>query len=132
MVLAAKEWGWSPTAMIRDAKNPHKHHPADYNFALAVKTLLDEKCPHCGVPIWYAFSTNPDIGFKLKTVKCEACVYKADNEPEAKDKGPGESHIVYAVPDDPDGELPPRSDYYERERKKHLAEHEAKLEAEAA
>lgn len=129
MVLTAKEWGWSPTAIIREAKNPRKPHPADYNFALAVKKILDEKCPHCGVPIWWAFSSNPDIGFKLKTIKCEACVYKAEHEPEKKD--PGESHLVYAVPDDEEGELPPRSDYFERELKAHMAEHERELKRRA-
>lgn len=131
MVLTAKEWGWSPTAIIRGAKNPHKHHPADYNFALAVKTLLDEKCPQCGVPIWWAFSSNGDIGFKLKTICCEACLFKAENEPEGKDKKPGESHIVYAVPEDGAEELPPRSDYYEREREAHMAEHERELKRKA-
>jgi len=132
MVLTAKEWGWSPTAIIREAKNPRKPHPTDYNFALAVKTILEEKCPHCGVPIWWAFSGSGDIGFKLKTIKCEACVYKAENEPEAKDKKAGESYVVYAVPDDEDGgELPPRSDYFERERKAHMAEHERELKRKA-
>jgi hypothetical protein len=124
MVLTAKDWGWSPTAVVRDAKDPHKHHPADYNFAHAVKTLLDEKCPACGVPIWYAFSTNSEIGFKLKTVTCHACAHKKEHEPKAEDQKPGESYVVYAVPEDGFEELPPRSDYFEREMRAHLAEHE--------
>jgi len=130
MVLTAKEWGWSPTAIIRGAKNPHKHHPMDYNFALAVKTLLDEKCPACGVPIWWAFSNNGDIGFKLKTICCEACKFKDDEAPEAKDRKPGESQIVYAVPDGA-GQLPPRSDYFEREMKAHALEHQRELKRKA-
>jgi len=131
MVLTAKEWGWSPTAIIRDAKNPHKHHPADYNFALAVKTLLDEKCPACGVPIWWAHSSNPDINFKLKTIQCESCLFKAENEPESKDKKPGENHVVFAIPEDGVDELPPRSDYLERAQKAHMAEHEKELKRRA-
>lgn len=131
MVLTAKEWGWSPTAIIRGAKNPHKHHPADFNFALAVKTIMDEKCPACGVPIWYAFSSNESIGFKLKHIKCEACTFKAENEPESKDKKPGESHVVYAVPVDGFEELPPRSDYLERAARQHMAEHERELKRRA-
>lgn len=131
MVLTAKEWGWSPTAIIRDAKDPHKHHPTDYNFALAVKTLVDEKCPHCGVPIWWGHSSNGDIDFRLKTLKCEACLFKAENEPEAKDKKAGESHVVYAVPDEGVEALPPRSDYLERERKAHMAEHARELKRRA-
>jgi hypothetical protein len=127
MVLTAKEWGWSPTAVIREAKNPLKHHPADYNFALAVKTILDEKCPHCNVPIWWGHSSNGDIGFKLKTIQCEACLFKSENEPESKDKKAGEHQIVYAVPEDGVPDLPPRSDYLERQHKAHMAEHEKEL-----
>jgi hypothetical protein len=127
MVLTAKEWGWSPTAVIRQAKDPRKPHPADYNFAHAVETLLEEKCPKCGVPIWYAFSTNSEIAFKLKSITCQGCLHK---ETETKDQElkPGESHVVYAVPadaeDDPEAKLPPRSDYFERAAKEHAAEHE--------
>ena len=131
MVLTAKEWGWSPTAIIRQAKNPRKPHSTDYNFALAVKTIMDEKCPHCGVPIWYGHSSNGDIGFKLKTIKCEACLFKSENEPESKDKKAGEHHVVYAIPEDGVEELPPRSDYLERAAKAHAAEHAAELKRKA-
>ena len=131
MVLTAKDWGWSPTAVLRQAKDPRKPHPADYNFALAVKTIMDEKCPHCGVPIWYGHSSNADIGFKLRTLRCEACLFKSENEPEAKDKKAGESHVVYAVPDDGVEALPPRSDYYEREARAHQLAHEAELRRKA-
>jgi hypothetical protein len=127
MVLTAKEWGWSPTAVIRGAKNPTKHHPADYTFALAVKTLLDEKCPACGVPIWYAFSTDSAIGFKLKTITCHACAHKEQNSPEHKDKKAGESHVVYAVPEDGYDSLPSRGDYFKRAQREHQLEHEREL-----
>ena len=127
MVLTAKEWGWSPTAVIRGAKNPHKAHPADYNFAQAVQMLLEEKCPSCGVPIWWAFSTNPDIGFKLKTITCYGCQHKETEGPEYKDKKPGESQVVYAVPGEDTDELPSRKDYFDRQMKAHMAEHEREV-----
>lgn len=132
MVLTAKEWGWSPTAVIRGAKNPHKHHPADYNFAHAVKTLTEEKCPQCGVPIWHAFSTDNTIAFKIKTITCNSCAHKAEHEPDHKDKKAGESQVVYAAPEDGFDELPSRADYYERAHKEHVhdAEREAKRRAE--
>lgn len=130
MVQTAKEWGWSPTALIRGAENPRKHHPADYNFALAVKTLLDQKCPQCGVPIWYAFSSNPDVGFKLKTIKCHGCIHKA-TETKDQEQKPGVSHVVYPVPADDSEELPPRSDYFEREARAHQLEHQRELERKA-
>ena len=130
MVLTAKEWGWSPTAVIRAAKDPRKHHPADYNFAHAVKTLLDEKCPQCGVPIWWAFSTNSEVGFKLKTITCQGCLHK-ETETKDQERKPGESKIVYAVPADDGDALPPRRDYFEREMKAHIAEHERELKRKA-
>lgn len=131
MVLTAKEWGWSPTAIVRGAKNPHKHHPADYNFALAVATLLEEKCPACGVPIWYAFSTDNSIEFKLKAVTCHACEHK-ELETKDKEKQPGESQVVYAVPVDGFDELPSRQDYYERAAREHQREHELELKRKAS
>lgn len=130
MVLTAKEWGWSPTAVIRGAENPHKHHPADYTFALAVKTLLDEKCPACGVPVWYAFSTNNSIAYKLKTITCNSCAHK-EIETKDKEKKPGESQVVYAVPELGFDELPPRSDYFERAQREHMLEHTRELKLRA-
>jgi hypothetical protein len=76
------------------------------------------------VPIWWAFSTNSDIAFKLKTITCHSCAHKEQEGPEHKDKKPGESHIVYAIPEDGVEELPSRGDYFEREAKAHMAEHE--------
>jgi uncharacterized Zn finger protein (UPF0148 family) len=131
MVLTAKDWGWSPTAIIRGAKNPRKAHPADYNFALAVHTLLEEKCPQCGVPIWWAFSTDSAIGFKLKTITCHACAHKDKNSPEHKDKKAGESQVVYAAPEDGFDELPSRANYFERAQKEHALEHQREMKRKA-
>jgi hypothetical protein len=128
MVLTAKEWGWSPTAIIREAKNPHKHHWADYNFARAVKTLTDEKCPACGVPIWHAFSSDNTMEFKLKTISCYSCQHKDENGPKQEDKKAWENQVVYAVPVDGYDELPSRSAYFEREAKAHMAEHQREME----
>jgi hypothetical protein len=131
MVLTAKEWGWSPTAVIRQAKDPRKPHPADYNFARAVATLLEEKCPQCGVPIWYAFSTNSDISFKLKTITCYGCQHKETEGPEHKDRKPGETQLVFAVPGEDAEELPPRRDFFERQAREHALEHQRELERRA-
>jgi uncharacterized Zn finger protein (UPF0148 family) len=131
MVLTAKEWGWSPTAIVRGADNPHKHHPADYNFAHAVATLLEEKCPACGVPIWYAFSTDSSVGFKLKDITCYACEHK-ESQTKDQDKKPGVSQVVYAVPEDGFDELPSRGAYYERAAKEHQREHELELKRKAS
>lgn len=73
------------------------------------------------MPIWYAFSSNSDIGFKLKTISCYSCAHKKENEP--KEPKPGESQLVYPIPVDGVEALPPRSDYFEREAAAHMAEH---------
>lgn len=129
-VLTAKEWGWSPTAILRHATDPHKHHPLDYVFALAVDTLESEKCPHCGVPAWHAYAEDNSIMFKRKEVKCEACAHEGR---ESKDEklDPGVRMVVYAVPE-PGFELPGRREFYEREHAKALkaAEREAAKQAE--
>lgn len=131
MVRTAKEWGWSPTAIIREAKNPHKPHWADYNFALAVQTIEDESCPQCGVPIWYAMSSDNTIAFKMKTITCYSCQHKDEHGPKSEDKKAGESQVVYAVPEDGYEELPSRKSYYEREAKAHMAEHVKEMERRA-
>lgn len=86
-------------------------------FALAVDTLESEKCGHCGVPAWHAFSDDNTIAFKRKEVKCEACAYEGR---ESKDEklDPGVRMVVYAVPEEGFEALPGRSDYYKREHAK--------------
>jgi hypothetical protein len=124
MVLLAKEWGWSPTAVLRGAKNPHKFHPADYNFANAVQTLTDEKCPSCGVPVWHGMASDNSIAFETKTITCYSCAHKAEHEPDPKDRKPGESTVVFAVPELGFDELPSRKAHFEREMKYAKAEFE--------
>lgn len=124
MVMTAREWGWSPTAIIRQAKDPKKPHPADYNFALAVSTLESEKCGHCNVPAWHAFSSDNAVTFKRKEIKCEACAFEAEQSKDEK-LPPGVRMVLYAVPEE-GFELPSRTDYYQ-----HLFA-KARLEAEKA
>lgn len=124
MVLTAKEWGWSPTAVIRNAKDPHKHHRADYNFAHAVAILTEEKCPKCGVPIWHAYSEDSSIAFKLREINCYSCAHK-DTESKDSEDQPGVTKIVYPVLEEGFDKLPGRSDFYEREHRKHAARQKA-------
>lgn len=128
MVLLAKDWGWSPTAVIRGAKNPHKPHPADYNFAKAAQSLTDERCPQCGVPVWHGMAGDNSIAFETKTITCHACAHKAEHEPDHEDRKPGEQTLVYAVPELGFEELPSRSVHYEREAKYAMAEAERDAE----
>lgn len=130
MVLTAKEWGWSPTAIIRGADDPRAHDKADYNFAHAVHVLTEEKCPKCGVPIWHAYSEDSAVAFKLREVDCYACAHKETEEEQSKDKAkPGQSKLVYPVPEEGFEKLPSRGDFYEREHHKHVKALEAKIKA---
>lgn len=95
-------------------------------FAVAVDALESEKCPHCGVPAWHAYSEDNTIAFKRKEIKCEACAHEAR---ESKDEklGDGVRMVVYAVPED-GFELPTREDFF----KKLAAKAELEAEREAA
>ena len=117
MVQTAKEWGWSPTAILREAKDPKKHHPADYAFALAVSNLEDEKCGHCGVPAWHAYSDDNTITFKRKEIKCESCAEEARQSKDEK-LDPGVRMVMYAAPEEGFENLPGRMDFFERQHAK--------------
>jgi hypothetical protein len=79
----------------------------------------DERCPKCGVPAWWAYSTNPEIEFELDEHTCHSCAFKADEEGKLKDE-PGVTRIVRAVHIDGHGEaLPDRADFYQRLAKEH-------------
>lgn len=79
--------------------------------------LEGEKCGHCGVPAWHAYSDDNSITFKRKEIKCEACAFEAI---ESKDEklDPGVRKVVYAVPEEGFDHLPGRMDYYERMHRK--------------
>lgn len=90
-------------------------------FAVAVDALESEKCPHCGVPAWHAYSDDNTIAFKRKEVTCHACAHEARESKDEKLE-PGVRMVVYPVPEEGFEEqgLPGRSDWYEREHAKLL------------
>lgn len=106
----------------------------DYNLAMAVKTLKEEKCPSCGVPIWHAFSEDSAIAFKEDEQICYGCQHQEEQRKGRTDK-PGERYIARAVPEVGYDTLPTRADFYERMHKKAIrtaereAEERQKLEA---
>jgi len=70
--------------------------------------ILDkEKCPKCGVPIWYAYSEDARIGFEVKHHTCESCTV-LEKETESKSYKRKEGQTPYVVPtiEDIDGEDP--------------------------
>lgn len=84
-----------------------KPHPMDYALALAYETLEAEKCPKCGVPIWYAYSENNAIDFKHEHIDCQSCAW---DEGEKPSKVKGRTRFVVPVPVE-GCELPTREDY---------------------
>ena len=119
MVLTAREWGWSPTAIIRNAKDPRKHHWADYVFAFAAKTLEEEKCPRCGLPIWHAYSEDNRFTFECEDITCYSCMAKEEEEEAEREKNKGgtkgTTKMVRLVPEQgfEDVPAPSRAEFYE-------------------
>lgn len=113
MVKTAQDWGWSPTAVVRGAKNPHKHHRMDYAVATACGVLERERCQRCGVAAWHAYSTDNSITFHDEEVTCYGCAHKEKVE---KDKtlDPGTSVVVQPVPEEGFDKLPGRNEFFER------------------
>ena len=129
-IRTAKAWGWSPSAIIREAKNPHKPHPMDYALAMAFETVEGEKCPQCGMAAHWAYNEDPTIAFELDEITCWSCVYK-EGEDKVKKAKPGVNFIVKAVPVD-GYELPDRASFIDREmaKQKRKAERLAKKNSE--
>lgn len=125
-MLVAKDWGWSPTALIRHADDPRTPHPMDYAFAHAVRTIQEEHCPRCGVPIWHAYSTDSNVRFELDEVTCYACQFKEQEERKLHDE-PGVTRFVRAFQDDETVPLPDRAAFFEQMAKEQ--EHKERMRA---
>lgn len=115
-IKTAKEWGWSPSAILREAKNPHKAHRIDYALAMAYEMVESEKCPQCGVPAFLAYSDNYAITFEMDEVTCYSCAHKGEH---SKDKqlDEGTTLVVRAVAEE-GFELPDRQEFISREMQK--------------
>lgn len=105
-----------------DHRKRDKPHWADYCLALAYETIESEKCGKCGVPIWWAFSENPEIDFEHEHIDCEACAWDEAAKKKIKNPKDGRTSIVRAIPIEGSDKLPTRSDFQEemmeRARKK--------------
>lgn len=121
MVLTAKEWGWSPSALLRGAENPRKHHVADYNLAHAVETLVSEKCPRCGVPAWHAYYEGPGVSFKEDGHECYACMHQETEREKRKKDKPGVTYTVRPVPEIGYESLPSRDESYKDKERRYAA-----------
>jgi hypothetical protein len=95
--------------IIGDHRKRDKPHWADYALATAYETIENEKCPKCGVPIWYAYSENGAIDFEHDHIDCESCKFDEQNTP--KKKKPGRTLFVKPIPAEGCEALPTRADF---------------------
>jgi len=137
-IKTAKEWGWSPTAVLLGSKKVQKHHKHDQSLAMALHILEEERCQSCGLPIWLAHSENSLLEFKLDHVVCYSCEFE-DKETSKKTYDRKKGHTPYVVPymdvePGEDASLPTRIEWYKDKYEKFMAktEREAREAAEAA
>ena len=84
-------------------------------LAQALTIVEDETCSQCKTPLWYAYSTDNRVQFKVEEAFCYACAeLEKAREKDKKERQPGQ--IVYVKPynvleDEP---LPSRRELYER------------------
>lgn len=97
-----------------DPRSVTKH---DYALARAMTIIDEERCPKCGIPAWWAFSTDNSIEFEIHERTCYSCAHKETHEADqAKNKikpKAGTTTFVTAKSVFDDGELPTRRDFYE-------------------
>jgi hypothetical protein len=89
-------------------KTPHKWDAA---LAIAFETIEKEKCPKCGVPIWYAYSEDSSIAFKHDHVDCHACAFDEVESKKIRNPQPGRTMFVTPVLEDGFDALPTRQDF---------------------
>jgi len=98
--------------------------PFDFKLIEAFQILEDETCPKCGQPTWLCRSTDPRVEFSAQDTICYATRAVEERRYAESNKGKSASAkerrswglIEFStpfVPDNIEGELPTRSDYYE-------------------
>lgn len=129
-IKTAKEWGWSPTAVLLGSDKVKKHHRYDQALAMAAKIIEDERCQNCGLPIWIAHSEDSRIQFELDHVVCFSCEFEGtETGKKTYKQKPG--HTPYVKPtletlgDEPEV-WPTRRDHIETQIAKAIAANEAK------
>lgn len=103
--------------------------PFDFKLLEAYQILQDEMCPKCGHPIWLCRSTDPRVQFKVTANICYAeralREYEDQQKPrteraEKKDRKEWGAFFSLSpfVPQNVEGELPTRTDFYQAAQEK--------------
>jgi hypothetical protein len=98
--------------------------PFDFKLLEAYQMLQDEICPKCGHPVWLCRSTSNRVEFKARAAVCYAERALREYEDQKKPRGEREKdrkvkaswgEFYYTqpfVPDNIEGELPTRDEFY--------------------
>jgi hypothetical protein len=99
----------------------------DYDFKLleAYQRLQDELCPKCGHPVWLCRSSSNRVEFPVRVAYCAAerslkeheagMLSATDKKKITRSERAGWGRFYYTepkVPENVDGELPTRREYY--------------------
>jgi len=72
LIETAKEWGIRPASLLLHSDPRGKWDEWDFLCVEAHKGVLNERCPHCGMPVWVCRNEDADIGFKIVEDTCFA------------------------------------------------------------
>jgi Zn-finger nucleic acid-binding protein len=99
--------------------------PYDFKLLEAYQMLQDEMCPKCGHPVWLCRSTSNRVEFKVRDATCYAERALREKEDQNKPRNQRETdksvkagwgRFYYTqpfVPENVEGELPTRAEFYE-------------------
>lgn len=99
---------------------PGEWTPEDVLLANALTVLEAETCRECGTPVWWGYSTDNTLQFKIETSHCYACeALEKEREARSKNranKGHGDTPYVVAYNFFEDQPLPSRRASYEQRK----------------
>ena len=117
-VKTARSWGVPPRVMVFGG-SPGEWSAEDALLANALTVLENETCNRCGTPVWWGYSTDNEIQFKIGHETCHACVELEKRQSEdSKNKTARRGQSPYVTPHNVwEGKpLPSRREFFERRK----------------
>lgn len=118
-IKTARSWGVPPRTMIF-GEEPNIWTEQDVLLATALTVLEDETCKKCGTPVWWGYSTDNRIQFKIESSRCYGCEeLEKEREQEQKNKVKSHGKVLYPIPYNffQEQPLPSRKEAYKRREK---------------
>lgn len=124
MIKAAIVAKIRPTSMIFHVQPNDPWIDFDFKLLLAYQGLMDETCPHCQNVIWLCRTSDPRVQFRVRNSTChgerrlleyeDAKKAPGSRADKAEKKDWGVHYYVEPfVPENVEGDLPTRAEYYE-------------------